>query len=92
MKEKPQLIFLDLVMPGMDGIQTLKHLKDVPETRDIPVLILILTSKVLEEKEKAQLKESVMDVLSKRSISRESVLQSLRDALFGLRIQLHEKK
>lgn len=90
MKEKPQLIFLDLVMPGMDGIQTLKHLKDVPETRDIPVLIL--TSKVLEEKEKAQLKESVMDVLSKRSVSRESVLQSLRDALFGLRIQLHEKK
>lgn len=89
-KEKPQVIFLDLVMPGMDGIETLHRLKNSPDTQNIPVLIL--TSKVLEEKEKARLKESVMEVLSKISLTRESVFQPLRDALFGLRIQPHEKK
>ena len=37
---KPDLILLDLVMPKMDGMTTLKHLKDDTASRDIPVVIL----------------------------------------------------
>jgi CheY-like chemotaxis protein len=36
---QPAAILLDLVMPGMDGWDTLASLKERPETRDIPVII-----------------------------------------------------
>ena len=38
--EKPELIFLDIKMPGMDGFEVLKHLRSDEETKDIPVIIL----------------------------------------------------
>lgn len=37
---KPDLIILDLVMPIMDGYSAAKILKDDPETKHIPVIIL----------------------------------------------------
>jgi len=39
-KEKPDLILLDLVMPRLDGIGALKQMKENPEIKDIPVVIL----------------------------------------------------
>ncbi|HEX3051719.1 MAG TPA: response regulator [Aggregatilineaceae bacterium] len=37
---RPDLITLDLMMPGMDGWTVLRALKDEPDTRDIPVVIV----------------------------------------------------
>jgi CheY-like chemotaxis protein len=39
-KEIPDLILLDVVMSGMDGIQTLVKLKSNPATSRIPVIML----------------------------------------------------
>ncbi|MCS6860592.1 MAG: response regulator [Abditibacteriales bacterium] len=39
-EEKPDLIVLDVMMPQMDGFETLKNLKANPATRDIPVIML----------------------------------------------------
>jgi len=36
----PDLIFLDISMPGMDGFQTCRRLKEDPATRKIPVVML----------------------------------------------------
>ena len=38
--QMPTLILLDLKMPVMDGLETLKHIRDNPQTRRIPVVIL----------------------------------------------------
>ena len=38
--ETPDAILLDVLMPGMDGWATLRNLKERPETRNIPVVIL----------------------------------------------------
>jgi protein-histidine pros-kinase len=37
---RPDIILLDLHLPEMDGFQVLAKLKEMPETRDIPVLAL----------------------------------------------------
>jgi DNA-binding response OmpR family regulator len=38
-KDPPDLIILDIVLPTMDGIDALKRLKSTPSTRNIPVII-----------------------------------------------------
>ena len=40
----PDLIILDLVLPGISGLETLQALKADPETRDIPVVLLTALS------------------------------------------------
>ncbi|OGX07010.1 MAG: hypothetical protein A3G87_03400 [Omnitrophica bacterium RIFCSPLOWO2_12_FULL_50_11] len=36
---KPDLVLLDVIMPGMDGFAVIRELKRDPDTCDIPVLI-----------------------------------------------------
>jgi CheY-like chemotaxis protein len=38
--DRPQLILLDLILPGMDGLTLVRKLKANPETRDIPVVAI----------------------------------------------------
>ena len=39
-KKKPDLILLDIVLPGMDGWEVLRRLKEKKHLKDIPVLII----------------------------------------------------
>ena len=39
-KETPDLILLDVLMPGLDGITTLRKLKEQEKTRHIPVIMV----------------------------------------------------
>ncbi len=39
-REQPELILLDLRMPGMDGYEALTRLQKDPETRSIPILVM----------------------------------------------------
>ena len=38
--ETPELILLDIMLPGMDGLELLSKLKASPKNRDIPVIML----------------------------------------------------
>ena len=38
--EKPDLILLDIMMPGIDGLQVLRKIKGNADHRDIPVVML----------------------------------------------------
>lgn len=39
-REKPELIFLDIVLPGMNGFAALRTLRRDPELREIPVIMM----------------------------------------------------
>ena len=47
LREQPDLILLDVMMPGLDGPSTLTKLKADPDTAGIPVIFM--TAKVLTE-------------------------------------------
>lgn len=59
----PELILLDVMMPGMDGPSTLKALRDLPALVDTPVVFM--TAKV-QASEVAHYKElGALDVIAK---------------------------
>jgi CheY-like chemotaxis protein len=59
----PDLIVLDMMMPGMDGISTLKALREVPPVATTPVVFM--TAKV-QPHEIASYKEAgALDVIAK---------------------------
>lgn len=39
-KESPDLIVLDLVMPGVQGVEVAENLADIPKTSAIPIVFL----------------------------------------------------
>src|SRR5688500_8990170 len=40
LREQITLVLLDVVMPGMDGYEVARHLKQIERTREIPILFL----------------------------------------------------
>src|SRR3982750_552805 len=45
----PDLILLDVMMPGMDGYEVCSRLKTDPDTREIPVIFLTAQTEIQEE-------------------------------------------
>ncbi len=60
---RPDLILLDIMMPGMDGYQTLEKLKEDEQTRDIPVIFV--TAMNADEDEEIGLRLGALDYVTK---------------------------
>ena len=60
---RPDLILLDIMMPGMDGYEVCERLKIDPHTADIPVIFL--TAKVQVEDEEFGLRLGAVDYITK---------------------------
>jgi two-component system alkaline phosphatase synthesis response regulator PhoP len=61
--QRPDLIFLDIMMPRMDGWEVLEQLKEDPATASIPVVLL--TARTSEEDQIRGWGEGILEYLSK---------------------------
>jgi two-component system phosphate regulon response regulator PhoB len=72
-KQLPDLILLDLMLPDMDGVEVCKLLKQKPNTRDIP--IIMVTAKAEEVDRIVGLELGADDYVVKPFNTRELVLR-----------------
>ena len=79
LKEHPDLILLDIILPKMDGITVLKELRKDSWGKNIPVVIL--TNLVEAEKAKEALKEGVYDFLIKANSGLNEILEKVKERL-----------
>ncbi|WP_373500256.1 PP2C family protein-serine/threonine phosphatase [Desulfococcus sp.] len=94
----PDLILLDIVMPGIDGYQVCERIKADPEIKDIPVIFLSVRSEA-EEKIKG-LAVGAADYITKpfhrgevvARIENQLKIRRLTDALKAANAELTEKQ
>ena len=72
---RPRLVLLDLLMPEMDGFQTLNEMQQSPEFQKIPVVVV--TSKDLSVNELKWLRERAAAVVNKGANSRKQLVKAL---------------
>ena len=72
----PDVIILDLMMPGMSGFEVAGALKDDAITANIP--ILVLTSKEISADERRDLQSKVTSFVQKGKSARAQLLREIR--------------
>jgi signal transduction histidine kinase/DNA-binding response OmpR family regulator len=75
----PNLVMLDLMMPGVTGFDVVEALRDHEETRAIP--IMVLTAKTLTEADIKQLNGHVSTILRRGSTGATDLLGLLRQVI-----------
>lgn len=73
--EQPDIIILDLMMPEMDGFEFLHWLRQNPDWRPIPVIVM--TAKDLSNQDRQKLGDAVQSIYQKSGFDRESFLAEL---------------
>ncbi len=80
MKERPDLILLDIMMPKMNGVETLKALKGEEKTKGIPVIILTNLDDNPEDVETAK-NLGALDYVVKANITLKTLSEKIKKVL-----------
>ena len=75
----PDLILLDLMMPEMDGFEFIEHLRQNPDWKSIPTVVL--TAKELTAQDRQRLSGSVESIIQKGSYTGEELLKEVRNLI-----------
>ena len=59
----PDLVLLDIMMPEMDGMETLKKIREIPKFKDLPVIFM--TAKVQKKEVEHYRTLGILDVIPK---------------------------
>lgn len=79
----PNLIILDLLMPGMDGFEFAAALQAHPDWRRIPVIVV--TAKDLTADDRRRLEAGVAKVLLKHEFDPAELVDQLRSSIAAAR-------
>jgi CheY-like chemotaxis protein len=76
---QPRLILLDLMMPVMDGFEFLAAMRERPEWRHIPVIVI--TAKDITTEDRDRLSGRVEEIVEKNAYTREQLLLHVSEAV-----------
>jgi threonine synthase len=76
---QPNLVILDLMMPGMDGFAIVEAMKQDQRLKDIPVIVI--TAKELSDIERQRLNGKIKGLLHKGTFMDSDLLSDIRQAL-----------
>lgn len=79
-KECPDVVLLDLMMPGMDGFEVARRLKAQPETAGIP---LIVVSSLDDAASRGRMRECGIDRVLGKPIDRWELSRSIAELTGG---------
>jgi twitching motility two-component system response regulator PilH len=79
-REMPDVVLMDVVMPGMNGFQATRQLTKSPETKHIPVIII--TTKDQETDRIWGMRQGAKDYLTK-PVQESKLLATVRSVLEG---------
>jgi len=77
-KSHYNIVFLDVVMPGIDGYEACRKIKGDPKTKDIPVILLTSNSSALD---RVKGKMSGCDTFLVKPVNKDDFYQTLRKFL-----------
>jgi CheY-like chemotaxis protein len=83
-QDRPELILLDLLMPGMDGFEFSLQIGRSPSWREIPVVVL--TAKDITAEDRMRLNGHVERILQKGAVSEEELLEEIRRTADSCRV------
>ncbi len=76
---KPDLILLDIILPVMDGFETLEKIKENPSTK--PILVIILSNLGQQEEIDRGLSLGAVDYLVKAQLAPEEIVEKVKNVL-----------
>ncbi len=78
--EKPDVILMDVVMPGINGFQATRQITQNPETKHIPVIVV--SNKSQQTDRVWGLRQGAADYLAK-PVKDQVLLETIRNVLAG---------
>jgi CheY-like chemotaxis protein len=80
--QRPDLVLMDIQLPGMDGITALRELRGDPATRDIPVIAVTASAMPMDRK---QIMNAGFDGYQTKPLSVKEFLGEVERILVGRR-------
>ena len=87
-RDRPSVVLLDLLMPGLDGFAVVERLRADPSTADVP--IVVLTAKDLRRADRERLAGRISYLAEKSAVGRGELVELVRSVADAPRARMGE--
>lgn len=78
-EKKPNLVWLDVLLPGINGLEVLRRIRENTKIKDLPVVVVSVSSG--QEKIKQAFSMNVIDYIIKSEYTLDDIVKKVKDIL-----------